>query len=682
MIVRHPCTRFLAALRINNYAILILILDMNLQSWHRDDHVQTALLARYLIARGYEKQGREIYDTVANHASETANGVSPVAKCIQKGEYSTLLHWLTGAETQEPNPLGHLVGSDALVGRYLVHRAIFFEAILHVKLLKQHENLLAMLNDVLIPLRHKLIQSSVFPTPPEDEQKQLLQLVLSTADEVVHDMFQLQKVPEPVSVAFANECFGKIRQALLKDFKLATQTSSSETSLTKTDTSNIASVPSDYLFRLLQHSYAHLELMHPFSLPPRLPNAGSRELELLLLPIAAPTSDPPRNFPAHLLHTLKHHQTNEVWIAKFSPLGRYLVLGLADGVLVIYDVHNKFEVIARLQSDPTKDLEAMVGFSDNANSKKAKSIMYCSWDPTEQYLVSSSVDTIIRVWWVGGLNRKHKTRSQDDFKLRCCFTIGLNIKAWTCEFLPVPHGEKPTFIVGSMDKKLKAYDIDGRELFDFFGDTEEATKPEKEDGPINSFQRVTDLAITPNGKILITTNNDKRVHFYSIPSLVDPLAVTKCLASISLGGRLTSCSISSSGDYLLFNICPDELQVWCIAPLAKGEPPYLVRKLCGFLQDSFTVRSCFGYTVKNSAGIEDEQLALTGSKDGYVYIWKLSSGGLVTRIRAHEGLVSSVEWNRFHQAVPLDPRDYGSLWCSVSDDHTVKIWGPQDFYST
>lgn len=652
---------------------------MDLHGWHRDDRVQTALLALYLGSRGYEKQAREILLNLSTSPSSSAGSGSPVRRAILNGDYQQVIRWLSGDHGSTKNPLGHLLPEDASVGVYLANRACFFEAVVRAKIQDHNYNLLEKLNEELIPLQASLIGPSkalVFPWPPENEQQLLLLLVMGSPQEAMRTMFQATSYNQSSPDAFASRCIGQIRESLAKDFAMAAKDDSETTGIVPTE-----SVPPDFLYRLLQHAYTDLERVHPFSLPLRSLGLQQREIELLQLPQSKPSLKPPPHFPSHLLHTLQHHQTNEVWIAKFSPLGRFLVLGLADGVLVIYDVHHKFEVVARLQSDPGKDHDAMVGFNDTANSKKAKSIMYCCWDPTEQYLVSSSVDTLVRVWWVGGLNRKHKTRSQDDFKLRCCFMVGLNIKAWTCEFLPVPHGEKPAFIIGSMDKKLKAFDIDGKELFDFFGDTEEAVQLEKDDGPVNSFQRVTDLSITPNGKILITTNNNKKVHFYSIPSLVNPLAVTKCLASISLGGRLTSCTISTSGNYLLFNVCPDELQVWCIEPLDRGEPPYLVRKLCGYIQDDFTVRSSFGYVARGPGGVADEQLALTGSKDGYVYIWKLASGDLVTRIRAHEGLVSSVEWNRNHQVGPNDARDFGQLWCSVSDDHTVKIWGPQNFYA-
>lgn len=652
------------------------LIAMNLEGWHRDDELQLALLARYLILRGFEKQGKEIYNAVTNIDPEPAKQESIVVQSIRKGEFPTVLKWLTGNGKRSIGPLGHLDAADAQVGAYLVQRAAFLEAVLRVKLLNHNDDLLGMLNDLLIPLRRTLGPSTVFPLPPETEQQRFLLLVLSSPDEVIASLFQLLPMREPVSAAQLDNCLGNIRSALIKDFAAAILAGAANhvVNFNKLD---LSSVPPDYLRRLIQHAHSYLKLVHPFSLTPRLPEKF-REFELALLPVSAPTLTPPPHFPAHLLHTLKHHQTNEIWTAKFSPLGKYLVLGLADGVLAIYDVHNNFEVITRLLSDPVTDMANMVNYADHSISKKAKSIMNCCWDPSEEFLVSSSVDTVIRVWRVGALHTSY--REPSNFPLNCCLTVGPNIKVWTCDFLPVPHGDKPVFIVGSMDKKLKAYDIDGKELFDFFGDTEEAVKPEKEEGPVNTFQRVTDLAITPNGKILVTTNNDRKVNFYSIPNLVDPLAVTKCIASIGLGGRLTSCSVSTSGSYLLLNMCPDELQIWCISPLELGEPPFLMKKLYGHLQDDFNFRSCFGYTAKNESGIADEELALTGSKDGYVYIWKLASGGLVTRIRAHEGLVSSVEWNRTHKTQPGDARDYGKLWCSVSDDHAVKIWGPRDFY--
>lgn len=476
-------------------------------------------------------------------------------------------------------------------------------------------------------------------------------------------------------------------------------------------------------------------------------------------------------FPNKPMYQLSEH-TDEVWFSKFSPLGRYLVTGSLDGKLVIYDVINKFQTLAILDSNDIDHSNVFVESSYKPTLNKRKGIIYCCWDANEEYLVSCCFDTIIRVWSIeeltnknnnnsGNNNNKRITRSMDDqvktFKLICCFTLGENIRAFSCEFLPNKLGIKPHFIIGSPDIKLKAFTIEGEEIFDFyeisdesnsefgnfgnlsrdsstniitdddknsynglvlgFGDREiripsgsihEVTNDVNETGSTNQtktqkqFNRVNDIAITPNGKILASANNDKELRFYSIPDLFDPKSTTKILATIHFSGRLTSCSISRTGKYLLINIAPEELQVWDIShlslspsssssssslPLSKSNknnlsPPTLKQRLFGHSQESFMIKSSFGY-VNTSIG--EEEIVITGSDTGFIYFWKIETGQLITRVKAHDGLCNCVDWNR-NFGMDLNGNkdeiyngiDFGKYWCSVGDDKKVKIWGYND----
>lgn len=428
------------------------------------------------------------------------------------------------------------------------------------------------------------------------------------------------------------------------------------------------------------------------------------------------------DFPTKLLHTLNPHN-DEVWFTRFSPLGKFMVTGSLDGKLVIYDVLNNFKVLKVLESSNSLDNQAFVPFSNKPPSGKAKAVIYCCWDPRENYLVSCCLDTVVRVWLVAELHtnkaKMRITRSMDEatsaaseYKLVSCFTLGQEVKTWTCEFLPdTGENYKPHFVIGLPDKVLKAFDVDGVELFDFFGNIDDSdynekssdihmkdeheedesdsaskTKPKPTlavDKKLeNNFNRVNDLAITPDGKILITANNDRQIQFYRIPDFSDLESTTKRLAYINLRGRLTSCSIAAGGKYLLLSCAPEELQIWDISGLGKTddegneifERPILYRRCIGHSQSSFIVRSSFGYLVEDSM---EEELVVTGSVDGCIYFWKLHTGQLITRIKGHDGLCNSVDWNR--RGIRNEVNDYGKLWCSVGDDKLVKIWGPNNW---
>lgn len=438
-----------------------------------------------------------------------------------------------------------------------------------------------------------------------------------------------------------------------------------------TPPATLDNLPLAYLLQVLALAARYQRLRARHYLPPRMAftaNAVSKQLGVE--PVADEEPTPPR-----VVHTLGDH-TDEVWFARFLPLGRLLVTGSLDGTLVVYDVAGGFRAAAVLDAN-TADPPGSIAPATKLALNKKKGVIYCCWDPHEHYLVSCLLDTVVRVWHIGDVTAHRVTRSMESptFRLLACFTLGENIRTWLCEFLPHRPGVRPHFIVGSPDKVLRAYTVDGEQLFDFYGDSDEV-EPENESQDLTSdrnlqFNRINDLAVTPNGRFLVTANNDRQLHFYLIPDLFNPTSTTTKLALVALNGRLTSCSILADGKLLLLSIAPDELQVWDIGDLPDLGRPFLRQKLTGHLQASFIVRSCFGYLNTFSG---QEELALSGSDDGYVYVWKLATGQLVSRVKGHHGLCNSVDWNRFFVPARGDSIDLGTYWCLVGDDKLVKVW--------
>lgn len=503
-------------------------------------------------------------------------------------------------------------------------------------------------------------------------------------------------------------------------------------------------VPPNCIQEIINQACTYQKQQNPFYLPPR-----TKAEKLLRLSEDHESHLPGKNFnifnhhfknqyfSSKLIHNLTNN-TNEVWFAKFSPLGKFLATGSGDGKLILYDVVNNFKVIKTLASSSAIDNAAFVppGTKPTADSK---SIIYCCWDPNEEYLVSSCLDTIIRVWHVGKLLEKSKKRSSrsskegsNDYKLLSCFTLGENIRSWTCAFLPNPVNGKPRFIVGSPDKVLKLYDVAGNELFDFHGniyesnfndessqdvnmedaeleeDDNDAEQEETllglvdidsdQDGkkkfktPVNKkvdkrlkeyFNRVVDFVVSPNGRILVTIDRNNQLQFFNIPLEFNQGATTTRIASIQLGTKVNSCSISNNGKYLLLNVGPEEIQLWDISGFGDGgdvthfDLPILYRKFYAHNHASSVIRSSFGYLVQET---NEEELILSGSHDGFVYVWKLHTGQIITRINAHEGACNMVDWNIMgSRPTRKNSRDYGKLWCSVGDDKNVKIWGPSDW---
>lgn len=444
----------------------------------------------------------------------------------------------------------------------------------------------------------------------------------------------------------------------------------------------------DLLTNILNEASWHRLSHSPYYLPSRL----AEQLETVLIEdVPAIEQKMEQNFPIQNLFTLSDHK-DEVWFVKFSPSGRFLATGSLDDTCILYDVLDNFRTIAVLSPTIEDDEVAFLDLSFKPALDKKKGVICISWEPHERYIVVCCLDTVIRVWNVEHLTlTKRVTRLMDEPlpKLVTCFSLGEGTRTWPCEFLETDSEKVPRFIVGSPDKVLKAFTVDGVEVLDFYSDTEEWQKALEEEIASNAtdeestsvnnknnasqFNRINDLAISPNGKFLVSANNDKQVFFYEIPDLSNPSAITKKIGLLSLSGRLTSCNISASGKYMLLSIAPELLQVWDISPLERGEKPFLKSKLLGLSQALFMIRSCFGYLTKLSGA---EELVLSGSDDGCIYIWRLETGQLITRVRGHEGLCNSVDWNRFY--VPQkNGIDYGTYWASVGDDKLVQIWGPK-----
>ncbi|OVF10688.1 putative glucose-induced degradation complex subunit [Clavispora lusitaniae] len=464
-------------------------------------------------------------------------------------------------------------------------------------------------------------------------------------------------------------------------------------------------IPDNCLADLIHDALLYRSSHNIFYLPPRTQPLDAKDWPLRLLDSGSQHAS--RNdLPISLLHTLSEH-SDEVWFTRFSPSGRFLATGSLDGTCIIYDVVHGFKVVATLDATAENEDLVFLAGSHKPDLDKKKGIIYLCWEPYERYIVTCCLDTVIRIWKIENLHIHKRMATpvggSKPASLVTCFTLGERMRTWPCQFLNYEKELSPHFIVGSPDKVLKVFAIDGSEVLDFYSDADEwsailehqpssasgsissasetgetkSETPKKEESytsnSISQFNRINDFSITPNGKVLITANNDKQVHFYKIPNMFDPAATTALIASLTLNGRLTSCSVSASGQYLLLSVAPEELQVWDISPLQKFEKPFLKQKFLGQSQAIYMVRSCFGY-LKTSD--RKEELVLSGSDDGYIYIWKLETGQFVTRVKGHHGLCNSVDWNRFYVPEDSSAIDYGTYWSSVGDDKLVKIWGP------
>ena len=140
-----------------------------------------------------------------------------------------------------------------------------------------------------------------------------------------------------------------------------------------------------------------------------------------------------------------------------------------------------------------------------------------------------------------------------------------------------PNGQ--TFVTGSMDKQsqLCVWDLDGgRKLYTW-----------------SSNYRVNDIAISPDGKRLITISSDRQIFVYNLATREEEY----CLR---LKSEMTCINISGDSKYMLINMADNELQLFEI------ESAELVRRFIGQKQGEFVIRSAFGGA--------DENLIISGSE--------------------------------------------------------------------
>lgn len=680
---------------------------------------------------------------VAGGYSNQASFLSLLNELISDGDYDGALNAFDSCndEFDFANSRIQLTSTQRALCVYLVHRYAFLEKIVlkaFGQLLESSETLITFLqtdvtkaynavdlaaatteapNIASALSREKeaaLLLALVMQTPnPESLESQLFDSKVALTDSHIS---QARLPLEPV--AFLN----RLRNGLSHILHTILSSVSSDKAITSSKWS-YHDIPPNCLDSLIRSATLYNLLRSLYYLPPRTEPYFTDNLPMSMIRPFPLNNSSRDDLPIHLLHTLTDH-TDEVWFTKFSPLGRFLATGSLDGTCNIYDVQNGFVQIAELDANAEDQESVFATGTHKPALDKKKGIIYFCWEPHERYIVTCCLDTVIRVWHVENITQsKRITRSMDDTKLTsliCCFTLGERMRTWPCEFLPYKKSSTPHFIVGSPDKVLKVFTVEGNEVLDFYSDADEwlavlddentqqsaqnlagitgsyprsdpdvsgssitgneptsnagtGSDDKNSDTSLQQFHRINDFAITANGKVLITANNDKQVFFYKIPDLFDPAATTSRIALLSLNGRLTSCTVSADNKYMLLSIAPEELQLWDISPLEQFQRPFLKQKFVGQSQATYMVRSRFGYL---NIPENKEELILSGSDDGYIYIWKLETGQLITRIRGHHGLCNSVDWNRFYKPVGQG-KDYGMLWSSVGDDKLVKIWGPK-----
>ena len=295
----------------------------------------------------------------------------------------------------------------------------------------------------------------------------------------------------------------------------------------------------------------------------------------------------PNDFPLETRLELRHH-TDEVWYLQFSHDGSMLATAGRDGLVCVYDtvrwkIRHEFHEHERTAS-PSGD----------------RGVVYVAFSPDDQYLISCSQNSDFVVVNVHD-GRRVATADHFDYPVS------------TAAWLP----DSTHFVVGTQSSRrpLGLYSLRSSNPSNPTGtvvrnnelhswrDPPWSTSPHPTsttsttpDPPPASF-RISDCAISRDGKHLAATTLKNRILLYDLPS-------RQKIAEWPMEDKLTSITFSADGRELLVNM--NEGRVFTL-DVGSGE---VVQRFEGVRQKHFVVRSCFG-----GAG---EGVVVSGSEGEFV----------------------------------------------------------------
>ena len=158
--------------------------------------------------------------------------------------------------------------------------------------------------------------------------------------------------------------------------------------------------------------------------------------------------------------------------------------------------------------------------------------------------------------------------------------------------------------------------------------------------------RVVDLHFMNDGKRILAADTHHRIRSYHWETLSDRTVVKE-------DHPIVSFSVSKDDQYVCVNVQGQGLHVWDVAHCM------LLRKYVGVVQSYNHIYSTFG-------GFHSQFLA-SGSEDGKIYLYHFKRDRPISVLSGHSRCVSAVAWN------PV----YHHILVSVSDDCTVRVWGPK-----
>mmetsp|Transcript_92 Transcript_92/g.252 ORF Transcript_92/g.252 Transcript_92/m.252 type:complete len:620 (-) Transcript_92:93-1952(-) len=387
-----------------------------------------------------------------------------------------------------------------------------------------------------------------------------------------------------------------------------------------TDTSSdpIAEVPHGRMRKLLEQAVEYqISTSHyqPKILPPI--TTLLRDYECFVLPNA-------------VKHEYKGHTSNVKCIAFMGADKNYLVSGSSDQTLRVWNVaepHGGLTTSLLLRGHTSRIWDISIASSGNT-------------------ICSASGDSTVKIWNVEDkfelLNAAGSSTSRRPSEMRTWHQG----KSYECDasetlvghkgdvYAIACHPEDPKIVVsGGYDKYVRLWNVDrSSAVRSFHGHT----------------ASVTCLTYSSQGNLVISGSKDASVRFWDMNSGLE-------VNSLNNVGDVTSLDLSSNGLFLLTASKGNSNRLWDLRKIGGGESCKAVRLYKGN-QNTFTnfIRASFGPAPS---------LVMSGSEDGYVYIWDRESGSRVQRLGGANSIIYSAAWSSRQ-----------STLASSSHDGIVRTW--------
>ncbi|XP_033625720.1 WD repeat-containing protein 26-like [Asterias rubens] len=288
-------------------------------------------------------------------------------------------------------------------------------------------------------------------------------------------------------------------------------------------------------------------------------------------------------------------------------------------------------------------------------------VWFCKFSPDGNKLATGSKDTTVIIWDV----------NKETLELKAVRTLeghsyGVSFLAWSpdskyliacgpedCSELwvwNVETGDSKTKISQSPEDSLTSasWNVDCKR-FVSGGTRGQFYQCDLDGNVLDSWEgvRVQCLCMKGDTSTVLAADTHHRIRAYNFEDLTDQHVIQE-------DHSIMSFTISTNQRQALLSVAYQGVHLWDI------KDKVLVRKFQGVTHGFYTIHSCFG-------GVNEKFIA-SGSEDNNVYIWHIKDEMPIAVLQGHTRTVNCVSWN------PVLP----NMLVSVSDDCTIRVWGPDD----